>query len=102
MIANMDVCQNRNPYASKQAIRAVQAQRLSNMQYLQGMDIEDVETGERFDLFDKVMASVSNPEIRRMELMAQMAGIERVAKERGDIGMFILGPALLNIINKTA
>ncbi|WP_438871036.1 replication endonuclease, partial [Providencia stuartii] len=89
MIANMDVCQNRNPYASKQAIRAVQAQRLSNMQYLQGMDIEDVETGERFDLFDKVMASVSNPEIRRMELMAQMAGIERVAKERGDIGMFI-------------
>ncbi len=51
--------------------------------------IQDVETGERFDLFDKVMASVSNPEIRRMELMAQMAGIERVAKERGDIGMFI-------------
>lgn len=72
-----------------QAIRAVQAQRLSNMQYLQGMDIEDVETGERFDLFDKVMASVSNPEIRRMELMSQMAGIERVAKERDDIGMFI-------------
>ncbi len=72
-----------------QAIRAVQAQRLSNMQYLQGMDIEDVETGERFDLFDKVMVSVSNPEIRRMELMSQMAGIERVAKERDDIGMFI-------------
>ena len=89
MIANMDVCQNRYPYASKQAIRAVQTQRLSNMQYLQGMDIEDVETGERFDLFEKVMASVSNPEIRRMELMSQMAGIERVAKERGDIGMFI-------------
>lgn len=89
MIANMDVCINRHPYASKQAIRAVQAQRLSNMQYLQGMDIQDVETGERFDLFEKVMASVSNPEIRRMELMAQMAGIERVAKERGDIGMFI-------------
>ncbi|SUC35264.1 Bacteriophage replication gene A protein (GPA) [Providencia rustigianii] len=89
MIANMDVCINRHPYASKQAIRTVQAQRLSNMQYLQGMDIEDVETGERFDLFDKVMASVSNPEIRRMELMSQMAGIERIAKERGDIGMFI-------------
>ncbi|WP_272673780.1 replication endonuclease [Providencia sp. PROV169] len=89
MIANMDVCINRHPYASKQAIRAVQAQRLSNIQYLEGMDIQDVETGERFDLFEKVMASVSNPEIRRMELMAQMAGIERVAKERGDIGMFI-------------
>ncbi|PHM77682.1 replication protein [Xenorhabdus cabanillasii JM26] len=53
------------------------------------MDIEDVATGERFDLVEKVMQSISNPEIRRMELMAQIAGIERVATARGDIGMFI-------------
>ncbi|MGJ0580959.1 replication endonuclease, partial [Xenorhabdus bovienii] len=49
----------------------------------------DMETGERFDLVEKVMQSISNPEIRRMELMAQIAGIERVATARGDIGMFI-------------
>lgn len=35
------------------------------------------------------MGSISNPEIRRMELMAQIAGIERVAMQRGDIGMFV-------------
>lgn len=35
------------------------------------------------------MANVPNPEIRRMTLMAQMAGIECIEKERGDIGIFI-------------
>ncbi|WP_038216648.1 replication endonuclease, partial [Xenorhabdus bovienii] len=89
LIAAMAVNKNRSPYASRQAIQDVKSQRLSNMQYLQAMDIEDVETGERFDLVEKVMQSISNPEIRRMELMAQIAGIERVATARGDIGMFI-------------
>ncbi|MDE9556641.1 replication endonuclease [Xenorhabdus bovienii] len=89
LIAAMAVNKNRSPYASRQAIQDVKSQRLSNMQYLQAMDIEDVATGERFDLVEKVMQSISNPEIRRMELMAQIAGIERVATARGDIGMFI-------------
>ncbi|PHM73696.1 replication endonuclease [Xenorhabdus kozodoii] len=89
LIAAMAVNKNRSPYASRQAIQEVKSQRLSNMQYLQTMDIEDVATGERFDLVDKVMSSISNPEIRRMELMSQIAGIERVATARGDIGMFV-------------
>ncbi|BET96462.1 replication endonuclease [Xenorhabdus taiwanensis] len=89
LIAAMAVNKNRSPYASRQAIQEVKSQRLANMQYLESMDIEDVATGERFDLVEKVMASISNPEIRRMELMAQIAGIERVAMARGDIGMFI-------------
>ncbi|MDC9603941.1 replication endonuclease [Xenorhabdus griffiniae] len=89
LIAAMAVNKNRSPYASRQAIQEVKSQRLANMQYLESMDIEDVATGERFDLVEKVMQSISNPEIRRMELMAQIAGIERVASVRGDIGMFI-------------
>ncbi|WGO84694.1 replication endonuclease [Arsenophonus apicola] len=89
MIAAMEVCQNKQPYASQQAIRAVKSQRLANLRYLQAMEIEDIDSGEHFDLIDKVMASISNPEIRRMELMAQMAGIEKVAMERKDIGMFV-------------
>ncbi|OKP03911.1 replication endonuclease [Xenorhabdus eapokensis] len=89
LIAAMAVNKNRSPYASRQAIQEVKSQRLANMQYLESMDIEDVATGERFDLVEKVMQSISNPEIRRMELMAQIAGIERVASARGDIGMFI-------------
>ncbi|WP_339053887.1 replication endonuclease [Arsenophonus endosymbiont of Crataerina pallida] len=89
MIAAMDVCKQHQPYASQQAIRAVKSQRLANLRYLQAMEIEDTDSGERFDLIDKVMASIANPEIRRMELMAQMAGIEKVALTRNDIGLFV-------------
>lgn len=89
LIAVMAVNMNKRPYASRQAINEVRAQRKANEEYLKQMDIEDTETGERFDLFEKVMGSISNPEIRRMELMAQIAGIERVAMQRGDIGMFV-------------
>jgi large subunit ribosomal protein L30 len=35
------------------------------------------------------MGSISNPEIRRMELMNTIAGIERYAASVGDVGMFI-------------
>lgn len=35
------------------------------------------------------MRSISNPEIRRMELMNTIAGIERYAASVGDVGMFI-------------
>lgn len=35
------------------------------------------------------MGSISNPEIRRMELMNTIAGIERYAAAEGDVGMFI-------------
>ena len=89
LIAVMAVNMNKRPYASRQAINEVRAQRKANEEYLKQMDIEDTETGERFDLFEKVMGSISNPEIRRMELMAQIAGIEKVAMQRGDIGMFV-------------
>lgn len=74
LIAAGEVNLKKYPYASKQAIRDVQARRLANMDYLKGCDLENVATGERFDLIDKVMASISNPEIRRMELMSTIAG----------------------------
>jgi hypothetical protein len=51
--------------------------------------LEKVETGERIDLIDKVLKSISNPEIRRMELMNTIAGIERYAAGKGNVGMFI-------------
>ena len=88
-IAFGDVNSDKTPYASKNAVREVRAQRLANMNYLEMMDIQDVESGDRFDLMEKVLASIANPKIRRMELMAQAAGIQKVAEERGDIGLFI-------------
>ncbi|MEL7631189.1 replication endonuclease [Pectobacterium aroidearum] len=89
MIAVGQVNKKASPYASKMAIRDVQARRLANMDYLKSCELENVATGERIDLIDKVMASISNPEIRRMELMSTIAGIERYASEQKDVGMFI-------------
>ncbi|KFF70315.1 replication protein [Pectobacterium brasiliense] len=89
MIAVGQVSKKASPYASKMAIRDVQARRLANMDYLKNCELENVATGERIDLIDKVMASISNPEIRRMELMSTIAGIERYASEQRDVGMFI-------------
>ncbi|WP_413722737.1 replication endonuclease [Sodalis sp. RH24] len=89
LIAIGQVNLNIAPYASKQAVREVHSRRLANLEYLKSREIENVQTGERFDLIDKVMASISNPEIRRMELMSTIAGIERYAAAQGDVGMFL-------------
>ncbi|WP_274871580.1 replication endonuclease [Serratia marcescens] len=89
LIAAGNVNRGASSYASRQAIRDVKARRQSNFDYLSSRELENVETGERFSLIDKVMASISNPEIRRMELMAMIAGVEQAAATRGDKGMFI-------------
>ncbi|GAA3589008.1 replication endonuclease [Gibbsiella greigii] len=89
LIAVGKVNRGASSYASKQAIRDVKARRQSNLDYLNSRELENVETGERFSLIDKVMKSISNPEIRRMELMAMIAGVEQAAATKGDKGMFI-------------
>lgn len=89
LIAVGNVNRGASSYASKQAIREVKARRQSNFDYLNSRELENVETGERFSLIDKVMASISNPEIRRMELMTIVAGVQQAAEIKGDKGMFI-------------
>ena len=89
LIAAGEVNEDRSPYASKTAIRDVHSRRQANFEYLKSCDLENKVTGERIDLISKVMGSISNPEIRRMELMNTIAGIERYAAGQGDVGMFI-------------
>lgn len=89
LIAAGEVNKDRSPYASKNAIRDVHSRRLANLEYLKSCELENKITGERIDLISKVMGSISNPEIRRMELMNTIAGIERYAASEGDVGMFI-------------
>lgn len=89
LIAAGEVNKDRSPYASKTAIRDVHSRRQANFEYLKSCDLENKVTGERIDLISKVMGSISNPEIRRMELMNTIAGIERYAAGQGDVGMFI-------------
>ncbi|ARB85395.1 MULTISPECIES: replication endonuclease [Yersinia] len=89
LIAVGEVNRHKSGYASKQAIKDIQSRRLSNMEFLKGCELENVDTGERIDLIDKVLASISNPEIRRMELMNTIAGIEKYAANMQHVGMFI-------------
>lgn len=89
LIAIGQVTRATSPYASQQAIQDIHARRISNLDFLKSCELENIHTGERIELIDKVMSSIANPEIRRMELMSTIAGIERYACERGDIGMFI-------------
>ncbi|CNK75519.1 phage replication protein [Yersinia frederiksenii] len=89
LIAAGEVNFQRSEYASKIAIRDVQSRRLANLDYLKSKELENVETGERFELIDKVLASISNPTIRRMELMSNIAGIEGFAASQHHCGLFV-------------
>jgi hypothetical protein len=51
----------------------------ANFEYLQAMELEDQDTGERSSLLDKVMGSTSNPKNARAELMVRMRGFEDMA-----------------------
>lgn len=89
LIAAGEVNFQRSEYASKVAIRDVHSRRLANLEYLKSQQLENIETGERVDLIDKVLVSISNPKIRRMELMSNIAGIEGFASSQHHCGLFI-------------
>ncbi|MCH9422003.1 replication endonuclease [Klebsiella quasipneumoniae] len=88
MIATSYVSKVASPYCSEPCLREWVAQKKTNFEYLQAMELEDQDTGERTSLLDKVMGSVSNPKIARHELMVRMRGFEDMANELGLVGMF--------------
>lgn len=88
MIATSYVSKVASPYCSEPCLREWVAQKKANFEYLQAMELEDQDTGERTSLLDKVMGSVSNPKIARHELMVRMRGFEDMANEIGLVGMF--------------
>ncbi|HHF7735371.1 TPA: replication endonuclease [Klebsiella pneumoniae] len=88
MIATGYVSKVASPYCSDPCFREWVAQKKANIEFLNAMELEDQDTGERSSLLDKVMGSVSNPKIARHELMVRMRGFEDMAKEMGLVGMF--------------
>lgn len=88
MIATGYVSKVASPYCSEPCLREWTAQKKANFEYLQAMELEDQDTGERSSLLDKVMGSASNPKIARHELMVRMRGFEDMANEMGLVGMF--------------
>lgn len=78
----------RMPYVSIDALNQWQEQRRKNRAFFQAHELVD-EDGNIASLENMVYASISNPVIRRHELMTRMAGVEMVAISRSDEGIFL-------------
>lgn len=75
------------PYISKEALADWIEQKRRNREFFKRHELVDDE-GNTVSLEAMVDASISNPTIRRHELMARMKGIELVAQSREDVGVF--------------
>jgi hypothetical protein len=75
-------------YASNFACAARRQQAANTDRYLRERGIVS-DTGEQLNLFDVWKGSVSNPSIRRAELMTRMRGFEEISKELGHVAEFI-------------
>lgn len=87
-IALGDVRRSVSTYCSKERVNAWRERRERNRDIMARLEIEDVETGERFSLLEQIEKSASNPAIRRTELMTRIGGFERIANEQGFVGSF--------------
>ncbi|ATO33436.1 replication endonuclease [Dickeya dianthicola] len=88
-IAGGEVSRAASPFLSRQALQDIRYRRLATLDFLKSRELENTRNGERVDLIDKVMGSIANPDIRRMELMTMLAGIERYATAHQHIGMLV-------------
>nr|WP_284603826.1 replication endonuclease [Dickeya dadantii] len=88
-IAGGEVSRAASPFLSRQALQDIRYRRLATLDFLKSRELENTRNSERVDLIDKVMGSIANPEIRRMELMTMLAGIERYATAHHHIGMLV-------------
>ncbi|TAI92992.1 replication endonuclease [Pectobacterium versatile] len=78
----------RMPYVSLDALNQWQEQRRKNREFFKAHELVD-EDGNVASLENMVYASISNPVIRRHELMTRMAGVEMIAISRSDEGVFL-------------
>lgn len=75
-------------YSSDETVYRRREQKTRNRRMLEEIQAVN-ELGDEFTLAELSDLSVSNPVIRRGELMVRMAGFERVADELGHVGEFI-------------
>lgn len=75
-------------YVSDATLRRRRVQKAAARAMLELFEMVN-ELDEKFPLDELVDKSISNPEIRRHELMCRMAGNEQLAKENGLVGDFL-------------
>ncbi|MCG9228073.1 replication endonuclease [Vibrio diabolicus] len=88
-IAMGQVSSKASAYASWDCIREHQEQQKRNWEYIKQCELFDEETEEKADLSEMVLKSVSNPAIRRHELMVRCRGCEDIGNELGLQGLFL-------------
>ena len=74
-------------YASDDAVKRRREQKSRNLQMLEAMQAVN-ELGDSYTLQELADLSVSNPVIRRGELMTRIAGFEQAARDAGHVGEF--------------
>lgn len=89
------------PYCSHHAVNLRRGQKARNRRVLRNIVAEN-ELGDVYTLAELSDLSVSNPKIRRSELMVRMRGFEELAKEEGRVGEFytITCPSKYHSTNK--
>ena len=75
-------------YASDLTVKKRKQQKLRNEQMLSSMTVIN-DIGQQYSLKDLSDLNVSNPAVRKAELMVRMRGCEELSKEHGHVGMFI-------------
>lgn len=74
-------------YASEPTVNRRREQKRRNLHALEAM-LAVNELGQEYTLDELAALSVSNPKIRRGELMTRIAGFEQIADRLGHVGMF--------------
>lgn len=81
------VNKRRSIYVSDESYRCYMQQSRRNQELLDTM-IASNEVGQEYTLAELSQLSVSNPRVRRSELMVRISGIEKFAQSNGHIGVF--------------
>lgn len=77
-----------SPYISRWGLNKFRKQQEANEAFLKGWEAEN-QHGQKFTLEDLSSRGVSNPFIRRGELMTRIRGTEELAVELGHVGYFL-------------
>ncbi|MGF1764824.1 replication endonuclease [Aliivibrio kagoshimensis] len=88
-IAMGQVSSKASVYCSWDCLREHKEQQSRNWEAIQNRLLRDEETGEEVALDEMVLRSVSNPAIRRHELMVRCRGCEDIGNELGLQGLFL-------------
>lgn len=77
-----------DPYLTSDALAAIRERHARSREFLDASVVVDTETGETLDLLPLAERSLSNPAVRRAELMTKIRGLEAIAMREGHTGLF--------------